>query len=144
MFSDTKLNQYATNLVSKKDQEGKIFKLVLDNRFIKELITHLNTDDQLGKDRVDSLGAHLGTYSIFDKKGRGGEHYSLNDTGAFWDSWRVNITDALIDINANPFKKDTNLFNEYGINIVGLTPENLEVLQNEAKELYIQWLRKNV
>jgi len=144
MFKDTSLFKYATDLIALKNQEDKIFKLVLDNRFIKELITHLNTDEQLGKDKVDSLGAHLGTYSIFDKKGRGGKYYTLNDTGAFWDSWKVQVKKALIVIDANPFKENTNLFDEYGIDVLGLTDTNLQILINEATKLYIQYYRKNL
>ena len=62
-FINSKLGRYAKNLIALRGTEERIFKLVLDNRFIKELITHLNTDEQLGKQRVDSLGAHLGVYS---------------------------------------------------------------------------------
>ena len=149
MFSDTKINEYAKNVIGNKNQEGKIFKLVLDNRFIKELITHLNTDEQLGKDGTDSLGAQLGIYSpatevISKGRKKAGSHITLNDTGAFWDSWRVQVNEAFIDIDANPLKDDTNLFDEYGIDILGLTPENLEILIDESKKLYIQWLRRNL
>lgn len=144
MFKDTILFEYAKRLTNLKGQEGKIFKLVLDNRFIKELITHLNTDEQLGKERVDSLGAHLGIYSIFDEKGRGGQNITLNDTGAFWDSWVVDVKENGIIIDANPFKEETNLFSEYGINVLGLTDNNLQIFINEARKLYIQYYRKNL
>jgi hypothetical protein len=149
MFSDTLINEYAKKLVSQKDQEGRIFKLALDNRFIKELITHLNTVDQLGKDKVNSLGAHLGIYShatevISKGRKKAGDFITLNDTGAFWDSWRIEVTEAFIEIDADPFKEDTNLFDEYGIEIVGLTKENLDLFIDEAKKLYIQYLRRNL
>jgi hypothetical protein len=149
MFSDTKINEYAKNVIGNKNQEGKIFKLVLDNRFIKELITHLNTDEQLGKDKVDSLGAHLGTYSnatevITKGRKKAGSFIDLNDKGDFWDSWKVQVKKALINIDANPFKEDTNLFDEYGIDVLGLTDNNLQILINEATKLYIQYYRKNL
>ncbi len=149
MFSDTLINEYAKKLVSQKDQEGRIFKLALDNRFIKELITHLNTEDQLGKDKVNSLGAHLGIYShatevISKGRKKAGDFITLNDTGAFWDSWKVEVTESFIEIDANPFKEDTNLFDEYGIEIVGLTKENLDIFIDEAKPFYIQYLRRNL
>ena len=149
MFSDTRINEYATKLIAQKDQEGKIFKLVLDNRFIRQLITHLNTDEQLGKERVNSLGEHLGIYShatelLSDGRKKAGEFINLNDTGAFWESWKVEITEAFIDIDANPFKEETNLFDEYGIEILGLTDENLQILINEATKLYINYFRKNL
>lgn len=149
MFKNTSLFEYANKITALKGQEGKIFKLVLDNRFIKELITHLNTNDQLGTERVDSLGAHLGTYSHateFLSKGRkkAGEYINLRDTGDFWESWKVEVKEALINIDANPFKEDTNLFDEYGLDVLGLTDENLQTLINEATKLYIQYYRKNL
>jgi hypothetical protein len=149
MFKDTSLFKYATDLTALKSQQDNIFKLVLDNRFIKELITHLNTDEQLGKDKVDSLGAHLGTYSnatevITKGRKKAGAFITLQDTGAFWDSWKVQVKKALIIIDANPFKEDTNLFDEYGIDVLGLTDNNLQILINEATKLYIQYYRKNL
>ena len=40
--------------------------------------------------------------------------------------------------------KDTNLFDEYGIDVLGLTDTNLQILINEATKLYIQYYRKNL
>lgn len=144
MLKDTLLFELATKFTDLEGQEGKIFKRVLDNRFIKDLIIHLNTDDQLGKDRINSLGEHLGIYSIFDKKGRGGQFYNLNDKGEFWDSWMVIVKEDSIIIDANPFKEDTNLFDEYGLDVLGLTDENLQIFINEAQKLYIQFIRKHL
>ena len=62
----------------------------------------------------------------------------------FWDSWKVQVKKALIIIDANPFKEDTNLFDEYGIDVLGLTDNNLQILINEATKLYIQYYRKNL
>lgn len=148
-FINSKLGRYAKNLIALRGTEERIFKLVLDNRFIKELITHLNTDEQLGKQRVDSLGAHLGVYSpvtevISEGRKKAGEFIDLNDTGAFWDSWEVSVNAGFIKINANPFKEDTNLFDEYGIDILGLTKEHKQILINEARKLYIKYYRKNL
>ena len=146
------MNEYAERALSQLEgQHDKVFKLVLDNRFIKELIIALNTDEQLGKEHVDSLNNQLfsnvtnrGTYSIFDKKGRGGKAYTLNDTGAFWDSWKVTVRSGNFTIDADPFKEETNLFDEYGIDILGLTEESLQVLINESLEKYINWFERNI
>ena len=148
-FQKTILADYARKMIRLKESEDKIFKLVMDNRFIKDLVTHLNTDEQLGKERVDSLGAHLGVYSHATEQFSGGrkkagEFINLNDTGEFWDSWQVTITEAFIQIDANPFKGETNLFKEYGIEIVGLTDESLQILINEATKLYIEYFRQNL
>lgn len=149
LFKNTILFEYATKLTNLKGQEGKIFKLVLNNRFIKDLITHLNTDEQLGVEKVDSLGAHLGVYShateVFSQgRKKQGQFIDLNDTGAFWDSWVVDVKENGIIISANPFKEDTNLFEQYGINVLGLTDKNLQIFINEARKLFIQYYRKHL
>ena len=144
MFKNTTLYEYAEKVTSMKGMEGKIFKIVLNTRFIKDLITHLNTDEQLGKERIDSLGARLGTYSIFDEKGRGGQFINLNDTGDFWNSWLVDVKENGIVISADPFKEETNLFEEYGIDVLGLTDNNLQIFINEARKLFIQYYRKHL
>jgi len=145
LFTNTILAEYCKNLV--KIDANNQFKIVLGNRFIRDLIIYLNTDDQLGKDRVDSLGRHLGIYThttefLSDGKKKAGEFYTLNDTGAFWESWRVDVKDFLIEIDANPVKFDVNLFDEYGIDVLGLTEENLEKLIDVAKESFIKHYRK--
>ena len=149
LFLNTELAEYAQGLVKWKGQEDKIFKLVLDNKTIKDLIIFLNTDDQLGEDRINSLGAHLGFYSfatelISNGRKKAGEPFDLNDTGAFWDSWLVFIGASEIIIDANPFKDEDNLFEKYGIDVLGLTDENLQVLINEALEQYIRWYQNNI
>ena len=149
MFKDTALFELANKFSDLKGQEGKIFKRVLDNRFIKDLITHLNTIEQLQKDRIDSLGAHLGVYSAVTEvitKGRkkAGEFINLDDTGAFYDSWMVQVKEDRIIIDANPFKEDTNLFDEYGLDVLGLTDDNLQIFINEAQKLYIQFIKRHL
>jgi len=149
LFIETALSEYAQRIQGLKGQENITFKLVLDNRLIRELIIFLNTDEQLGNDRIDSLGKQLGFYSHateFITKGRKkeGEAINLNDTGAFWESWKVLVSKGNITINANPQKEDTNLFTEYGIDVLGLTNENLQVLINEALNLYIKWYQRNI
>jgi len=118
------------------------------------LIIFLNTDDQLGKERIDSLGERLGFYSFATEHLSGGrkkqgEPINLNDTGAFWESWKVFINGSQIEIDAdpikeNPNKKDTNLFEQYGIDVLGLTEKNLQVLIDEAFKQYIEWYQRNI
>lgn len=147
MFENTRLYKYAENL--QHIDTKQTFKNVLNNRFIIDLITYLNTDEQLGKERTDSLGRRLGFYSERTQvisKGRKklGEPFDLNDTGAFWDSWKVEVKKDYIKLDANPFKEDTNLFEKYGIDILGLTDKNLQALINEAQKLYIEYYGKYI
>jgi len=151
MFLNTELAEYAQRLVNLKGQEDRTFKLVLDNEVIKKLIIFLNTDDQLGQNHVDSLGQELfnvftnrSFYSQNDPKGRAGQPYTLNDTGAFWDSFTVAVQQGRIIIDANPFKDGDNLFDAYGQDVLGLTDENLQILINEALEQFINWYNRNL
>lgn len=155
-FLNTRLGKYAERLAQLQGQEPRIFQIVLNTSEIKELIVRLNTEDQLGKEHVDSLDKPL--FSIVNKRGvyskfteeltqglkRAGEQYNLNLTGEFWDSFRVEVRQNEIKITANPIKEDTNLLEEYGRDILGLTAKNKELLRNEAKRLFIDWYKKNL
>ena len=149
MFSYTILSEHLKRATELKKQEGKIFKLVLDNKVIKDLIVRLNTEEQLGRDKTDSLGAHLGTYSfateqISKGKKKQGEFIDLKDTGEFWASWKVKVLQKFISIDANPIKEGNNLFDDYGEEILGLTDENLQILIDETKGLFIDYYRQNL
>jgi hypothetical protein len=77
MFNETALYEYANRLIALRGRENQIFKLVLDNKTIKDLIVFLNTDQQMGVEHVDSFGQQLfnqitrrTVYSPKDKYGR--------------------------------------------------------------------------
>lgn len=151
LFLDTPIAKYAQRLVALEGQQGKTFKIVLDTKFIKDLIIFLNTDTQMGKEHVDSLGQELfnslvdrTTYSLFDKKGRGGKQYKLFDTGQFWESFKVQVNESEIVINSNPIKGSDNLFDIYGKDIVGLTEDSLNILINESLKQFIQYYEKTL
>jgi len=151
MFRDTAAYKMAQKVVQLGRQEKQIFKVVLDNRFIKGLIIDLQTEDQLGTDHVDSKGDALfneltgrTTYSLFDPKGRGGKPYELRDTGDFWRSTAVTILEGEILIKMDPIKDGDNLFEIYGDAVEGLTQENIEVLIREALKLHIEFFRKEL
>ena len=160
LFVNTELAEYCKRLIALKGQEDRTFRLALDNTRIKKIIRQLNTVKQLRTDHIDSTGTELysnkhdsGVYSGVTEilsKGRkkAGTPYTLFDTGDFFNSWVVDVQNGFITINANPIKKGdsfggTNLFEEYGINILGLTDENLGILISEALEKYITWYRQN-
>ena len=149
MFTNTLLSEYAQRIIDLGKKEGKIFKEVLDNKVIKDLIVRLNTKEQLEKDKTDSLGAHLGTYSfateqMSDGKKKQGQFIDLKDTGEFYASWKVKVFQRFISIDANPIKEKNNLFDDYGEDVLGLTDDNLQILIDETKKLYIEYYRKNL
>lgn len=150
MFKDTAPYEYCKRLIALKGQEKKVFKLVLDNRTIRDLIVFLNTDQQLGKEHVDAFGQRLfnritrrtvyADNADNKRRGRAGKFYELLDTGEYWDSFRATIGEGEIIIVSNPLKGDDNLEQMYGA-IEGLTDENLQVLINQAYEFFIKWYR---
>lgn len=150
-FVDTALGEYALNLTKLDGQEDKVFRLVLDNEKLKDLIINLNTEEQLRDKSIDSLGRALynrftkrATYGAGDPLGRSGEPYQIYRTGDFYDTFRVEIKAGDIEINADPFKPDANLFEMYTEDILGLTDESLQKLIDETLEEFKKWYRKNL
>lgn len=154
MLMDTILGQQLrkVNLLSERLFWRKAF---ADPSF-KTYILDLIREDQLFSKGIDSDGDIIGLYSEWtemmnpDKKA--GTPYTLKDTGAFYESMIIYIYDNAIEIDADPIKKDekgkeTNLFYEYGENIVGLTEENLEkvglILADKYRAEIIQALSIN-
>ena len=116
-------------------------------------ILDLIRNDQLFSQGIDSDGDIIGYYSewteMMNPDKRAGTPYTLKDTGEFYKSMIIYIYDNLIEIDADPIKKDdkgeeTNLFYEYGENIIGLTDENLSkvalILANKYKTEIIRLL----
>lgn len=148
MFKETALYEYCERLIALKGRDKQTFKLVLDNRTIKELIVFLNTDQQLGQEHVDAFGQRLfnritrrtvyADTPANKRRGRAGKFYELLDKGQYWDSFRATVGNGEMVIVSNPIKGNDNLEQMYGA-IEGLTDENLQVLINQAYEFYIRW-----
>ena len=119
--------------ISEIDEKALLFEVLNQNK-IKELIIKLNTQDQLFKRGIDSNGESLGEYTentqkIKASKGQPFDRVTLKDTGEFYESWEVIISDISdIIINADDEKDDTALFEKYGEDVLGLTDESLELL----------------
>lgn len=149
-FTDTPIGLLAKRVSSLN--ENKIWLLSANNRFIKELIIELNTQDQLFDDNVDSKGVRLnaigGNYSpvtlIIDKRKKSLQDINLFSTGEFYESWKVTVSVKGILIEAETDKGDNDLEDRWGKNIIGLTDENLGVVIEEIKQNYIRILRKEI
>lgn len=151
VWSKTAIYEYAQRVEKLKGKDGEVFRLVLDNKTIKDLIVFMNTQDQLGRRHIDSEGEALfnkltdrTTYSLFDKKGRGGKPYQLKDTGEFWRSFKATIGNGFIEITSDPLKDGTDLFDVFGEDIEGLTEQNLENLIKTAHAFYVRWFIQNM
>lgn len=116
----------------------------LQNNIIK-----LNTIDQLFNDGIDSLGDSLGEYSPFTvelkkAKGQPTNRITLKDTGDFYKTFKVEVKDDSFFINANPIKDDSNLFDDFGSEIVGLTEENQKKISKTILDNTIKYIRKEL
>lgn len=115
----------------------------------RKLIIDLNTQEQLFEHGIDSQGRSLGDYSAYTKslkqqKGQRTDHITLKDTGEFYNSFRILFTGNALQIVANPIKDDTNLFREYGIDIVGLTEDSMAVVTTKALQLIKPYIKQQL
>lgn len=146
-MQNTKLYALAQR-VSTMD-EGLIFEIVFNDERIKNEIIRLNTEEQLFERGIDSRGISLGEYSpttieLKKKKGQRYDHITLKDTEDFYKSFRVSVNRVVIEIIADPFKDDTNLFDDFGEDIVGLTDESKEKLKEMAIVKYLEYWNANI
>lgn len=113
---------------------------------VKDMIIQMNTEDQLEGRGVDSIGRPLGDYApytIIEKKLKGQryDHVTLKDTGAFYDSWVVTVNRNYIEIDADDKSHyDVPLFQVWGEDVLGLTPENMDILRGVIAEKYAEYI----
>ena len=155
LFENTPLYEYCKRLVSLKNKDRAVFDEVMSNRRITDLIIYLNTEEQLRKEGVDSLGNIIGTYSyatefITDGAKKAGEPFTLHDTGAFYESFRVRVKNGRITITADPMKtndkgESENIYEKFGnFHIEGLTKENIEVVRKFCLEYFQKYYMKKL
>ena len=124
---------------------------VLKRPSLRTFILDLVREDQLLEQGIDEDGDVIGTYSeyteIINPEKVAGSHYTLKDTGEFFDSFYIDVFPSYFEINANHIKTDddgetTNLFYEYGEGIMGLTTKSLDKLSREILRLYAIEVRR--
>lgn len=114
---------------------GNVIFSVLNQDNIKELIIELQ-QERLFERGTDSEGASLGNYSDYTveikrEKGQRYDHITLRDTGEFYESFTVTVLKDGIVLDANPNKGTTNLFSEYGIDILGLDDFSFNIVKDQ-------------
>jgi len=142
---------------------GKLLFSIYEEKRTQDFIIGLNTREQLFINREDSEGRDLGEiaggyspvteelnegitfhYQGESNKKVAGESPFLFDKGIFFDSFTAKPVNGGFIIDANPMREDTNLFTEYGINIVGLTNESTELLQNFLLEAMAERIQAKI
>ena len=112
----------------------------------KSIIIDWVKKDQLTAKGVDGDGNVIGHYSyatelITGGKKQEGDHYTLDDTGAFYKSMHVLIFQQSFVILGDGDKGIENLYEKYGNKITTLENENLEKLKIIVRESYRNYVR---
>lgn len=157
--------------------KANILKQSLDNSQIQQDIINLNTESQLYDKGIDADGNSLGEYSratIYGtsayegkiSKGQPYDRVTLKDTGAFYESFSMKLTNDGFIISANTIKgggsielsssipstkgkKYTvnidggDLQEKYG-HIIGLTSESLSEVRGWIKPIFIDKTLKQI
>ena len=128
------------------------------NREVLNLVVEMNTQDQLFDKGIRANKTKIGKYSPFTiemkrAKGQPFNHITLKDTGEFYESFFAFVdSSGDIEIKTEPIKVDeftgleTNLLFKYGEEIVGLTPDNLDILNRKILipvQKYVQEIFKS-
>ena len=133
-----------TDRVAKLD-EGIILNRFVELPIVQKFILDLNRVDQLFNKGVDSKDRALGVYTPFtinSKNERGVPvpsdfHITLFDTGQFYSTFVIIPGKDFFEIDANPIREDSNLFEDFGEDILGLNDENLQILIDFFKETVV-------
>jgi hypothetical protein len=139
MFFESIFN--LTDRIAKLD-EGLLLRNFVSIPAVQKFILDLNRVDQLFNKGVDSKNKALGIYTPFtinSKEERGVPvpsdfHITLFDTGEFYSTFVIIPGKDFFEIDANPIREDSNLFEDFGEDILGLNDENLQVLIDFFKE----------
>lgn len=111
----------------------------------KAKILDILKNDQLQKG-IDGDGDIIGLYSIYTEMINpnkvAGTPYTLEDTGAFYQSLFITVTTDALSIDGNGRKGKTNLFDRYTDSIVGLTQESKDKLAEILIPKYQQYVAK--
>ena len=118
---------------------------IFNNATFRTWVLDLVREDQLFDKGIDEDGDVIGYYSEFTEainpEKVAGTHYTLKDTGEFFESFYLTIYPDYFEINANPIKvnedgETENLFYKYTEAIMGLTSESKDKLGREILRRY--------
>ena len=113
----------------------------------KNEILDLIREDQLREKGIDGDGDIIGFYSFATELITGGakqqgDHYTLDDTGAFFRSMFIRVLSDSFTINADGQKEDDNLFDKYGKEIIKPTDESIDKIKKIVRRAYIAYVRR--
>lgn len=131
--------------------EKTYFKTIFSREDMQDEIIRLNTHEQLYERGVDSLGQDISPdgYAQFTidykrETGQRFDHVTLNDTGAFYDSFAIKVGKDFFIIDADGIKDDDDLFDIYGDDVLGLTDESVDDLQLFVYDVVVEMVENLV
>lgn len=142
-IGNTKIDNFLKRRTLLKESEAwmKAFNSATKKQLIAWVQSQLENDGEDGKGRV--LGHYSYATELITKgKKKQGDHYTLSDTGYFFDSMDVYISEYLIEITGDGKKGKDNLYKKYGEFITTLNDENLIKLQEIIRAKYIDYVKK--
>jgi len=131
------------------DCMGEFFSMSVSHRIY---VLDLNRLGQLYYKGVDSRGLLLGHYAAYTLRVKEDPmlaHVTLKETGDFYNSFQLKTHKNYIEIEADTMKGSTDLMDEWGENILGLTEESQEMLsdymiRNNFKDVIQQKILNNI
>jgi hypothetical protein len=125
--------------------EDKIWIFAVD-KDVQDEIIRINTEEQLEEEGIDSLGRKLGDYAPSTiaykrRKGQRYDHVTLKDEGDFYNSFnvKVNVNEIIIDADDSS-KYNKPLFEVWGVDVLGLTDDNMNYIKQMILENYINFV----
>ncbi len=131
--------------------EAKFFIEIMSDKIVQKFIVVLNTD-QMRFEYINSEGEQLssigGEYSDFTvEEGNKSSKFNVDlyDEGDFHESFRIeNINGKGFEINSDHVKNGTDLLEQWGLEIEGLTFESLDKAVNFILGFYQRKLLKTL
>jgi len=149
---------FAKTALAKKLKEVKLLKEVdawlysFDKEVQDYVVEYLIQKHQLIDLGVNAKGNVIGRYSQLTEQinpaKRAGSHYTLFDTGTFFNSMFIKVMNDGFEVDADGDKTNfigtTNLFTSFGNDIIGLTEESMTALKVEIRIRMIKYARKTL
>ena len=115
-----------------------------NNPELRKMIITMIQKDQLTDKGIDSMGQVIGYYSpvtaMINKLKKANSHYTLHDTGEFYNSMFVVVLNDSLVIGGDVDKFANQEW--YRDSILNLTEENLIIFTEQVRIKYIEYVRK--
>ena len=133
-------------LLSLEGKENDIIEEITKQKETQEFLIFV-LQEQLFQSGEDGLGNTLGDYTPFTvsvkrSKGQPTDRITLKDTGDFYKSYFITSFKGGFIIDANAKKKDTDLFERYGDDVLLPTAESLELIAEYYEERLIEYIKE--